>query len=466
MKISVIGTGYVGFVTGACLAQRGHEVICVDIRSDLVDCLNSGRTPIHEPGLQEIVEFATTSHRLTATTDTRRAVLETEVTLICVGTPNSASGVDLSQITTAAENIGAALSDKENYHVVAVKSTVLPGTTEGVVKTSIECHSGRNLGDGWGLCMNPEFLREGRAVADFLSPDRIVVGAADEKAASVILRLYEEFQCPKLVTTPRTAEMIKYVSNSLLATMISFSNEIGNLCGAVPGIDARQVWKGVHLDRRLTPIAEQIARPAGVTEYLWHGLGFGGSCFPKDVAALRGFGRRFAENTRMLDAVLQINAEQPLRLVSLLEQETDLMGRKVAVLGLAFKPGTNDLRESPALPVITALSQRGALLVAHDPVAMPDARRRPEFVGVTFAKDWADALRDADACCVVTAWPEYRGIQPWDFRKLMRRPLVIDGRGIFEPGPLAAAGVIWRGIGYRHDVGVRPFECLREYSAT
>jgi UDPglucose 6-dehydrogenase len=444
MKISIIGTGYVGLVTGACLAQCGHEVMCVDIRSDVVERLNNGHSPIYEPGLQEIVEFATTRQRLAATTDTRRAVLDTEVTLICVGTPNCADGVDLSQITTAAESIGAALGAKHNYHVVAVKSTVLPGTTEGVVKTSIEGHAGRDLGEGWGLCMNPEFLREGRAVADFMFPDRIVIGASDDRAAQVLLDVYSHQACPKLVTSPRTAEMTKYISNSLFATMISFSNEMANICSTVPGVDAREVWKGVQLDRRLTPPG---GNPAGVVEYLWHGLGFGGSCFPKDVAALRSFAQELGESTQILNAVLQTNMLQPLRLVSLLEEEMELAGRTVAVLGLAFKPGTEDIRESPAIPVIDALQRRGAKVVAHDPIAIPHAQAHAILRGARFASDWPNALRGAEGCCLITSWDAYKKIQPKDFVALMKRPLVIDGRGMFDPELLARAGVIWRGIG-------------------
>jgi len=448
MRISVIGTGYVGLVIGTCLADVGHIVQCVDIRAEVVKQINAGCPPIYEAGLDALLRKVISTGNLSATTDARGAILATEVTLLCVGTPNACEGMDLSQIIAAAQEIGAALADKQSYHVVAVKSTVLPGTTEGVVKTTIESHAGRNLGDGWGLCMNPEFLREGRAVEDFRVSDRIVIGASDPKAAEVLLRVYADFQCPKLLTTPRTAEMIKYVSNSLLATMISFSNEIGNLCAALPGVDARQVWQGVHLDRRLTPVGTQAARPAGITEFLWHGLGFGGSCFPKDIAALQGFGRQLGEPMRMLEAVRQINADQPLRLVALLEREMDILRRRVAVLGLAFKPGTDDVRESAALPVVEALRKKSAQVVVHDPIAMPQVQKRAEFADVTFARNWEEALRDAEACCLLTAWPEYREIQPLDFRKLMRRPLVIDGRGIYEPSSLAAAGVTWRGIGY------------------
>lgn len=448
MKISVMGTGYVGLVSGTCLAERGHQVTCIDIRSEVVQEINAGRPPIHEIGLDNLLRSARDKGMLSATTDAKTAILDSDVTLICVGTPTVDGRMDMSQIVAAAKEIGSALASKRVYHVVAVKSTVLPGTTEGPVKAAIESHSGKKVGDGWGLCMNPEFLREGRAVEDFRVPDRIVVGATDSMTAEVFLNVYADFTCPKLVTTPRTAEMIKYVSNSLLATMISFSNEIGNMCSAVPGVDARLVWKGVHLDRRLTPINGPVGGAAGVTEYLWHGLGFGGSCFPKDVAALRSFGRTVGEQTRMLDAVLDINADQPLRMVALLEKELSLAGKTVAVLGLAFKPGTDDLRESPALPLVAELRKKGAKVLVHDPIAMPHAKKRPEFRDVVFAEDWAEALRKSDACCLVTAWPEYRSIQPTNFQKLMTRALVIDGRGVFEPAAMAAAGVVWRGVGY------------------
>jgi len=204
----------------------------------------------------------------------------------------------------------------------------------------------------------------------------------------------------------------------------------------------------VHLDRRLTPIEGQSGGPAGVTEYLWHGLGFGGSCFPKDVAALRGFGRSLKESTRILDAVLQINEEQPLRIVSLLEKEMSLAGKRIAVLGLAFKAGTDDLRESPALPLIAALLQKGAAVVAHDPIAMPLAMRRADFASVGLMDSWMTALQDSDACCIVTAWPEYQAIHPAEFAKRMRQALLVDGRGIFDPRAMAASGVTWRGVGY------------------
>jgi UDPglucose 6-dehydrogenase/GDP-mannose 6-dehydrogenase len=447
MHISIIGTGYVGLVTGACLASAGHKVKCIDIDPHIVAEVSNGRAPIYELGLAALLSRAVASGDLQATTDARSAILKTEVTLICVGTPNDSCGVDVSQVTSAAKSIGRAILEKDTYHVVAVKSTVPPGTTEGVVGQAIAASSGRTVGDGWGLCMNPEFLREGRAIEDFRSSDRIVIGASDERAAKSLIDLYDHFSCPKIITSIRTAEMIKYVSNSLFATLISFSNEIANVCACASNIDVREVWKGVHLDRRLTPVAGEQG-PVGVTEYLWHGLGFGGSCFPKDLLALHHFSRGLGVATPILDAVISTNHKQPLQMISLLEREMNLYRRRIAVLGLAFKPGTDDLRESPALPVIAALNAKGADVVAHDPIAVERARRHTALQEISFAPDWRGALTGADACCVITAWPEYSSIAAADFVQLMRQPLVIDGRGIFDPKILLSAGVTWRGIGF------------------
>jgi UDPglucose 6-dehydrogenase len=448
VNISIVGTGYVGIVSGTCLAAKGHCVTCVDTKSEIVAQINRGVAPVYEPGLQKLLAHAVINGKLRATTDCRNAVLDTDVTVICVGTPTAPSGMDLTQVISASKSIGYALAEKNTYHVVAVKSTVLPGTTEDSVNTALEKTSGRRVGDGWGLCMNPEFLREGHAVNDFIYTDRVVIGTSDKRAAEVLLDMYRHLDCLKIVTSLRTAEMIKYAANSLFATLISYSNEIANLCKAAGGIDVREMWRGVHLDRRLTPISRRNGNPAGVVEYLWHGLGFGGSCFPKDVAALRQLGKHLGEETLILDAVLTINAMQPLQVVSLLEKETEVTGQRVAILGLAFKPGTDDIRESPAIPIVTALRQRGAMIIAHDPAAIPQARRHTAFESVTFVNDYQAALTGADACCIVTSWPEYKAIAPGVFSKLMRRPLVIDGRGLYDPDVLAIAGVEWRGIGY------------------
>lgn len=448
MNISVIGMEYVGLITGACLAAYGHQVTGVDANAELVARINSGHMPLYELGLEALVTKAVSSGRMRATADLRSAVLDSEVTFICVDGSGGPHGMDHSQIVEASRGVGGVLARKSGYHVVAVKSTVLPGTTEDVVQRTIEARSGRRLGATWGLCVNPEFFRTGQAVAEFLTPDRLVIGASDERAAARMLQLYEHYDCPRIVTTLRAAELIKYVTNSLLATLVSFSNEVANLCMKIPGLDVRDIWQGVHLDRRLKASTQNPQRPVGLTEYLWHGLGFGGSYLPNDVSALREFGRRLGGGTPLLDAVVTINTAQPLQMVSLLKEEIKLEGSRVAILGLAFKPGTEDMHESPALPVIAALIQQGASVIVHDPVAMHRAREQSLFDDVTFASHWGTALREADACCIITAWPEYRAIQPEDFRTLMRHPLVIDGRGMFSPEALADAGVTWRGIGY------------------
>jgi UDPglucose 6-dehydrogenase/GDP-mannose 6-dehydrogenase len=242
--------------------------------------------------------------------------------------------------------------------------------------------------------------------------------------------------------------VIKYAANSLFATLISFSNEIANICTRLPGVDARDVWRGVHLDRRIATLNGRTPQIAGIAEYLWHGLGFGGSCFPKDVAALQHFGGQIGAQTPILDAVLNTNNAQPLRIVDLLEQEFDLQGKRIAVLGLAFKPGTDDVRESPALPVIKMLRRKGAAVVVHDPVVDATTIKAMTDEEVHGAQDWASAVRNADACCLVTSWPEYRAIEPEQLKNLMRFPLLIDGRGIFDAAQCDRAGVLWRGIGF------------------
>lgn len=444
LRVAVVGTGYVGLVTGAGLASVGHAVTCVDVRRDLVDRIARGEPPIHEEGLEELLAKALAAKRLASTVDLESAVAGSNVTILCVGTPSTERGADISQLLEAARAVGAALGPSGPWRLVVVKSTVPPGTTEGPVLNALVSASGRQVGDGLGLAMCPEFLREGRAVRDFLEADRIVIGACDDRSRDAALSLWEPFKCPKVITTPRAAEMIKYASNALLATTISFANEIANLCASVPDLDARDVWRGVHLDRRFSTNGRDKVE---FLDYLWHGLGFGGSCFPKDVAALVAYGRSAGVPMPVLEAVLAVNRAQPVRLADLLEQEMQPRDRRVAVLGLAFKPGTDDVRESPALPLIARLKALGASVVAHDPVASSRAAQLPEMEGVEIAPSWEAALDGADACCLVTRWREYEAIPLQAFGRLMRRPLVLDGRGLFDPVAMAAAGVVCRGIG-------------------
>ena len=444
MKIAIIGTGYVGLVTGACLADAGHEVICVDTDTRKVEAIERGEAFLYEPGLPEVLERCA-GRNLRGTTDLSAAVRASEITMLAVGTPSTDGAIDLTQVRTAAASVGAALAQTSEPHVVVVKSTVVPGTTEDVVGPILERTSGRKIGEGLGLAMNPEFLREGNAVADFASPDRIVLGVSDSLAEERLRRLYEPYApVDVVVTTPRTAEAIKYTANALLATLISFSNEIGNMAAQLPGVDVREVMEGVHLDRRLSPIlpSGERVRPS-ILSYLAAGCGFGGSCFPKDVQALRSFGRELGVPTRMLDAVLDINADQPGQVVELLDEGLGgLEGRRITVLGLAFKPHTDDVRESPAIAAIHLLREAGADVVAHDPVAAHTARAAVN-TDVRITDDLDEALEGAEGIALMTAWPDYEDLAE-RVSRLENPPLVVDGRRMLDTDAferLAAIGL-------------------------
>jgi UDPglucose 6-dehydrogenase len=421
MKISIIGCGYVGTVTGAGFAELGNEVIFVDIDEEKVNALNSGRSPVFEPGLEELI--VKNRERLRATTDFRELEYS-DISFICVGTPSNDGGsVDLRYVKSAAEDIGHVLDKKTNFHLVVVKSTVVPGTTDEVVRPIIELESHKKACDDFGVAMNPEFLREGSAVEDFFMPDRIVFGTEDERSKRMLEELYNSFNSPKLITGIKTAEMIKYVSNSFLATKISFANEIGNICKKF-GIDTYNVFKGVGLDHRINP------------SFFGAGIGFGGSCFPKDVRALIAKAEDVDETPQILKAVISVNEEQPLKLIEILKKHIpDLGGRKIGVLGLAFKPDTDDIRESRAIPIIDRLIEEGADVMAYDPKAM-DAFKKL-FPQIAYASP-EEVLMNSDAVVIVTEWHEFEHLD-------YTGKIVIDGRRV-EKARIEAAiyeGVCW-----------------------
>jgi len=438
MKIAVIGGGYVGLVSGACLASYGHDVLIVEQDADKVSQINKGISPIHEDGLDEILQQSLGSN-LQATTHLDDAVRLSNLTMIAVGTPFDGDLIDLSQIESASVAIGKALKTVDEYHVVVVKSTVVPGTTDDVVTPLLEKHSGKSIGDQLGVGMNPEFLREGNAVSDFMTPDRIVMGGNDKRARDVIAQVYAPFgDTDKVFVNNRTAEMIKYTSNALLATLISFSNEIGNLCSAVDGVDVTQVIDGVKLDKRLSPILENGERVhPDINGYLAAGCGFGGSCFPKDVNALRAFGAQRDLAMPVLDAVMQTNAAQPQQMLKLLEKRSvKLSDATIAVLGLAFKPGTDDVRESPALPLIRSLVSSGAKVTGFDPVATDEAKKVLSDVELQYASSVHDAIKGASVVMIVTSWPEFAEL-PSLLGPLDKQPLVIDGRRMLATDSVA-----------------------------
>ena len=428
----MVGAGFVGLVTGACLADRGHEVVCVDVDKDKVDQINGAVSPMFEAGLQDLLsKHAGTNLR--ATSDLRRAVLDTDISMIAVGTPNEGSAIDLRFVEEVGRELGKALAGKNAYHMVIVKSTVVPGTTDDVVRPILEDASGKRAGVDFGLGMNPEFLRQGTAVADFMDPDRIVLRGIDDRSLATMAELCATFEGVDVVrTTPRTAEMIKYAANSLLATMISYSNEIANLCAAIGDVDAIEVLEGVRLDRCLTPIGLDGVRVVpGLMDYIYPGCGFGGSCFPKDVQALISYGELAGAGMPLLEAVIGINERQPGQVVSLLEHHLGALdGMKVSVLGLAFKPGTDDMRESPAIPIISELIDRGVSIRAYDPVARETAVRALGVDGIEYSEDLASAVRDADAVVVLTPWAEFASL-PEMIAGLPTQPLVVDGRRTF-----------------------------------
>jgi UDPglucose 6-dehydrogenase len=444
VNLSIVGAGYVGLVTGACLADKGHRVTCVDLDLAKVDAINAAASPIHEEGLAELIARNVPAN-LTATTDLTAAVMSTDITLIAVGTPFDGRHIDLDALERVAAAIGDILREKHAYHAVVVKSTVVPGTTEELVAAMIERRSGKTLGTSFGVGMNPEFLREGQAVADFMSPDRIVLGAEDPEVLRRCSELYAVFPDAAVVhTTTRTAEMMKYASNALLAMLISFSNDLANLCAVVGGVDACEVMAGVKLDRRLSPLLEDGTRVTpGVLEYLDPGCGFGGSCFPKDVQALTAFARTKGSPLRILEQVLAVNEEQPQKMVDLLRRRFDtLAGLRVAVLGLAFKPDTDDLRSSPAIPVVQSLRTAGADVIVYDPVVRTQDLTALGWADVGHGASLERAVTGVDAVLLVTSWAEF-GALPALVAGLDRPPVIVDGRRMLP----ADSVPLYEGIG-------------------
>ena len=431
MKLSIIGTGYVGLVTGACLAEKGHEVICVDMNPERVAALNSAKSPIYEEGLDALLA-KNVGKNLRATSDLESAVLATDVTFIAVGTPFDGKTIDLTAVLGATREIGEALKKKSGYHLVVVKSTVVPGTTDTHVLPALERASGKKAGVDFGVGMNPEFLSEGEAVHDFMFPDRIVVGGIDARSSQLLTEVYLPYgpEVPRLATNTRTAEMIKYASNSLLAALISFSNELANLGAALGGIDTTEVMRGVHLSQYFRGRNAEGLPP--ITSFLKAGCGFGGSCLPKDVSALVAHGHKVAVDMPLLKATLEINKGQPRNTVDLIKKHhKNLRGIKVAVLGLAFKPETSDVRESPAFPIMQQLLEEGAIVTAVDPIAVHEAKKAFPDSRVKYTDAIASSVAEADAVVVVTPWKQFDEV-PGLIMKRAQPPVFIDGRRAYD----------------------------------
>lgn len=422
LKLSVIGLGYVGLIQAVGMAKVGYDVVGVDIDETKVNNINKGKPPIFEKKLYVLLKEVI-PNKLKATTDLKNAIINSDVTFVCVGTPSKKQGeMSLSQLKNVLKQLGELLKQKKS-HIIVIKSTVVPGTCENVVIPTLEKTSGKEHQKNFSVVMNPEFLREGEAIEDFFNPDRIILGSSDDKALNNLKKLYHTFKCPILTTTFKEAEMIKYASNAFLATKISFINEIGNVSKKY-GIDTNVVAKGIGLDKRISPY------------FLRSGIGFGGSCFPKDVSAIIYKATEAGHSPRLLRAVLDINREQPLKILELLEKTGALKGKKIGILGLTFKAGTDDIRESPALTTIKELLMEEAQLYIYDPQAMEKVKKI--FPHLNYMKNGQMVIEKTEIILILTEWPEFRKLNFGD-------KFVIDGKNLFYDNntPKNYEGICW-----------------------
>ena len=431
MHIAVIGTGYVGLVTGACFAEFGVDVICVDVDEQKIADLNQGVMPIYEPGLEQLVAKNTQAGRLKFTTDVAHAVQQSLVIFLAVGTPPKPDGSpDLTFVEAAAGSVADHMND---YKVVVTKSTVPIGTGEHIREI---INARKKTKTNFGVVSNPEFLREGAAINDFMRPDRVVIGSRDEEAIAIMKDLYRPLyliEAPFVITSLEAAELTKYAANAFLATKVSFINEIANLCDKI-GCDVHDVARAIGMDKRIG------------SKFLHPGPGFGGSCFPKDTRALASVARHYDCSSRIVDAVIEVNQNQPEQMmVKIRKLVGTLKGKTIAVLGLAFKPETDDMREAPAVGIIKNLIEDGATIRAYDPVARLEAMKiLPDIV---YADDEYAAVTGADALVFVTEWNQFRALDMVRIRDLMKSPKVADLRNIYEPEDMREMGFEYVGVG-------------------
>jgi len=426
MKIAIVGAGYVGLSTGLGLASKKHLVICIDIDKEKIEKINRGILPIYEDGMEKLLK----KHRglnFKVSTDISDSK-DAEIIFICVGTPTDEKGkMNLNYLKAAAKST-AGIIDKKHKTIV-VKSTVLPGTTEEILLPIIEKESGKKVGKDFGLCSNPEFLREGAALKDFLGPDRIIIGEYDKKSGDILEKLYRDFNSPTIRTNIKTAEMIKMASNAFLSTKISFINEIGNICKKLE-IDTYEVSRGIGYDKRIAPY------------FLDSGVGFGGSCFTKDIKSLIEKAREMNYDPKLLKSVTEINTLQKIIIIDLLTKKIgDLKNKKIVVLGLAFKAGTDDIREAPSIDIIRILLEKKARIHTFDPKAQDNMKKI--FNEITYSKSAKEALDKADACLILTEWPEFTKLTDKDF-SVMKNKTIIEGRRILDKGKVSNfEGICW-----------------------
>lgn len=433
MDISMVGCGYVGLVTGACFAEMGNSVVCIDTDKTKVDMINRAKAPIHEQGLPRLLRrHVLMSKRLRATTDLREAVMATDMTFICVGTPENKDGsIDLKYIKQATQQIGEVLKDKTSFHTVIVKSTVVPSTTDLVVKPILETASGKTAGKDFGLANNPELLRESVAISDFMKPDRVVIGIYDELSGKLIEQLYEKLPAPKVIVNLREAEMTKYGNNFFSANKISSINQLANVCEQLGGADINNVARCLGMDARIG------------NNFLFAGVGWGGSCFEKDLRAITNQAKSLNIPVDLFEAVRAINIFQRNHVI---DKIGDVKGKTIAVVGLAFKPNTDDMRHAPSITIIEAMLKKGAKVKACDPIAIKNAKK---IFGdrISYSTDIETCIKNADISVILTEWDEYH-IEPKVYKKLMRGKKVVDGRRILNPIQAKKVGLDYYGVGY------------------
>jgi UDPglucose 6-dehydrogenase len=431
MNICIVGVGYVGLVTGACFAEFGLRVTCVDNDSSKIELLKNGKVPIYEPGLTELIQKNVNEERLFFTTDIKESVRNALVVFIAVGTPSDSTGsADLTYVKKVAKSIGQTM---DGYKVVVTKSTVPVGTgtmIEGIIKEN------QTEPFSFDVASNPEFLREGSAIEDFMRPNRVVMGAESEQAIAILKDLYAPLyliEAPFVITNVATAEMIKYASNAFLATKVSFINEMANICERV-GADVHKVAKGMGLDKRIG------------SKFLHPGPGFGGSCFPKDTEAICQIANSYGYNFKIVESVIEVNKERPGLMVEKIESAVEnINGLIVGILGLTFKPNTDDMRESPAIPIIEKLQRKGAKIQAFDPIGMEEAKKYLD--GIDYKRDAYAVAEGADVLVFVTEWNQFRNIDWSRVKNLMRNPNVVDLRNIYEPARMRGLGFDYTSVG-------------------
>ncbi len=437
--VSVIGLGYVGLCTAATFASRGFNTIGIDVDEERIHQVRKGKAPLHEPGLDTLLKRVVKKRLLETTSDISKAA-DANLTFLAVGTPSQNDGsIDLTQVEKATRELGNALHNTSRYHTVIVKSTVIPGTTNNTVKPIIEESSGKSVGPKLGLAANPEFLREGTAINDAIHPDKIVIGVNEKKSAIQLKTFYKNFYGAKLppiiVTSPETAELIKYASNAFLATKVSYINTIANIAQTIPGVDVDQVAEAIGHDPRIGSL------------FLKAGPGYGGSCFHKDLQALINYSQNNGYDPVLLRATEETNEHQADKVLELSERLVGpLRDKRIAVLGLAFKKDTDDIREAASIRVINQLRKKGARIVAYDPMAIPNAKKILEN-DIEFASDPRSAIKNADCCIIMTEWDEFRKLKAKDYLAHMRTPNLVDARRTYRPEELAELNFAGIGLG-------------------